>query len=463
MSIVPLLSSQRGSDPVNAWELGVLSDGGSFVAPSNTDALYDRLVSLGLVASASLVNSCNGGKADALYNFIPSPVQSLDRFVVTRASTKLRIGSDGLYGSVANNVPAFEFNTDGTYRGLLVEPGATNLALHSQDFTDAGWVATGATVSANATTAPDGTLTADKLAEDNSVGGHGLDRTISVAAATHTWSFFAKASERNFARIIYTTGMATPANYIVDLTTGVATNIGGTTAFVSINTQSYPNGWWRISLANTPNGGNRVFTIRVAQNNVDTGYTGVTGNGIFIWQAQLETGSVATSPIVTTAGTASRVIDLQKMTGIGGLFGGSSMLFASWRNQNTSATRVFGTLWENATNYIQLSLDTSNRLVGEVVAGGVSQASFTSSALVTGTQYGAVLSFDTDSVFMCLNGAQVGATDTTATIPTVTKGNLGHGLADDSSANCHFKAWGILDTPTTVETANSLTTQLASL
>jgi hypothetical protein len=90
-------------------------------------------------------------------------------FTVTRASTKNVIGSNGLYQSVANNVPAFEFNTDGSYRGLLVEPGATNLALRSQEFDDAYWVkgvggvALAPVVTANNQTAPDGTSTADTV------------------------------------------------------------------------------------------------------------------------------------------------------------------------------------------------------------------------------------------------------------------------------------------------------------
>jgi hypothetical protein len=50
-------------------------------------------------------------------------------FTVVRAGTKWVLNSSGVLSEVANNVPAFEFNTDGTYRGLLVEPAGTNLAL----------------------------------------------------------------------------------------------------------------------------------------------------------------------------------------------------------------------------------------------------------------------------------------------------------------------------------------------
>jgi hypothetical protein len=383
-------------------------------------------------------------------------------FTVTRASTKLRIGSNGLYGSVANNVPAFEFNTDGTYRGLLVEPGATNLILRSQEF-GTTWGTQGLGVTSNTTVAPDGATTGDTITGNGTQTTVYIEQAITFASAgTYTLSLFAKAGTHdiirvNIANYVGSTSMVTGYN----LTTGTTTQAGNPITAVG-------NGWYRIQFTFTIDAGDLIGSMRIFLS-PSTGTTAWSSAGdsstksVVLWQAQLETGSVATSPIVTTAGTASRVIDLNKLASASSLIGGAGGLFVSWRNRNTGVARVLGTLWEDANNYIQLTLDTSNRLVGEVVAGGVSQATFTSSALVTGTQYGAVISFDTDSVFMCLNGAQVGTTDTTATIPTLSKVNLGHSLADADSANCHYKAFGILDSADTVANINELTTRLASL
>jgi hypothetical protein len=332
MSIVPLLSAQRGSDPVNAWELGVLGDGGSFVAPSNTDALYDRLVSLGLVASASLVNSCNGGKADALYNFVPSPVQALDRFVVTRASTKLRIGSDGLYGSVANNVPAFEFNTDGSYRGLLVEPGATNLALRSQEFGTSPWTAEAtSSVSVNTQVAPDGATTADTYTQGATPGTARIQQAYTVSSGAQiTQSIFVKKSVGTHIRFSLSDS-ATVTNgggAWFNLDTGAVGTSGatGTGTFTSASISALPNGWYRLSLTvAVPATTGYLFLLYVAS--ADNSGTRLANGEVFLWQAQAETGSVATSPIVTTAGTASRVADVVSLTGASSLIGQSAGTF----------------------------------------------------------------------------------------------------------------------------------------
>jgi hypothetical protein len=231
-------------------------------------------------------------------------------FTVTRASTKNVLGSAGLYVSVANNVPAFEFNTDGTYRGLLVEPGATNLALHSQAFDDAYWSKALGTITANATTAPDGTLTADKyIVNSGEPTNSPIIRLVTLSpSTTYVLSLFVKKADYNTAGIrIFTveTGFST-TNFNLDTKTADGNRI-----------QDVGNGWFRIwavltTLSTVTN--SQIQLIRDAEIRDGT-------SGIFIWQAQLETGSVATSPIVTTAGTASRVADVVSLTGASSLIG----------------------------------------------------------------------------------------------------------------------------------------------
>jgi hypothetical protein len=290
---VPFLTGGGGA--VRGYQSSVLGDGGTVVAIGNTTDLYSRLLGLGLINSASLVNSCNGGKADALYNFVPSPVQSLDRFVVTRASTKLRIGSNGLYGSVANNVPAFEFNTDGTYRGLLVEPGATNLLLRSQEFEHASWITntTRPTITADATTSPDGTTNADRMVITAAGGFQGIyqDTTVTSGIA-YTFSIWVKNNTGSGKLRIW-----------VDAS-------GASTTPLEITPTA---NWVRYSVTSTT--GDTSARVQIANSNPATDLD------CFIWQAQLETGSVATSPIVTTAGTASRVADVVSLTGASSLIG----------------------------------------------------------------------------------------------------------------------------------------------
>lgn len=83
-----------------------------------------------------------------------------DFFTVARAGTKWVLNSAGVLTEVPANFPAFEWNADGTYRGLLVEPGATNIILRSQEFGTSPWTAEAtSSVSVNTQVAPDGATT----------------------------------------------------------------------------------------------------------------------------------------------------------------------------------------------------------------------------------------------------------------------------------------------------------------
>ena len=106
-------------------------------------------------------------------------------FTVDRNSTKYVLGSGGTLVPVATDEPAFEFNADGTYKGLLVEPAATNLCLQSEDITTT-WSFSDATRTADAITAPDGNTTADELTATGS--GPRIYQYVSLSAVKYTAS-----------------------------------------------------------------------------------------------------------------------------------------------------------------------------------------------------------------------------------------------------------------------------------
>jgi hypothetical protein len=421
--------SGGGAGAVSGFESAVLSDGGWVVGIGNTTDLYSRLLGLGLINSASLVNSCNGGKADALYNFVPSPVQALDRFTVTRASTKLRIGSNGLYGSVANNVPAFEFNTDGTYRGLSVEPGATNLAIWSQDFTQAAWNKTvSASVTGDTGIAPDGTMTADTFTAGAN-GSQIQQSFVGAAGVTYTASFFIRR----------VTG------------TGVVNirSVENTNTPITITSS-----WARYSLAVT----STTTTIRI-------GLTlGTSGDAVEIWQAQLETGSVATSPIVTTAGTASRVADVVSLTGASSLIGQSAgVIYAEIvaRNFNSAGQlrRIVAVSDGTLNNRIAISsvLSQNNRYQGTVHNGGVATAQIIQgSDVAENTVIRLAIAYATDDVAFYINGSSIG-TDASSAVPACSRIDIGGILGSDQFINGHIRSVALFPTRLANATLASLT------
>jgi hypothetical protein len=405
-------NNPQGSGLMGRYEAGVRSDGGSFAFPIDT-GLASRLEGLGLLNASSLVNSCNAGKESVLYNLVPSPVQSLDRFTVTRASTKLRIGSNGLYGSVANNVPAFEFNTDGTYRGLLVEPGATNLVLRSIEFENATWGAssggTGSlpSVTPNNVIAPDGTLTADTVVFNRGAGNtindrSNFDQSVSIpSTGAYTFSVFAKATT------------------VSDVGKQVFIRIGSAGSLIAVTLTA---SWVRYSRTEA--------SVTLGLNPVQIGSRGTVtvdnSVSVDLWMGQAESGSVATSPIVTTAGTASRVADVVSLTGASSLIGQTEgTLYAEVTTRLTGGTagKVIAECRTDANNRFRILKSSTDAFQVIVTTGGVDQASITSSTNQSGV-FKVAFAYKLNDFAFYVNGVQIG-TDVSGTVPTTDRIDIG--------------------------------------
>jgi hypothetical protein len=144
--------------------------------------------------------------------------------------------------------------------------------------------------------------------------------------------------------LVYNGGYATIHGANFDLVAGTV----GTTLQASATITAFPDGWYRVTM--TPNAnatGSGSLRIRIASVNTSLNisgpstYTGDGTSGFILWQAQVESGSVATSPIVTTAGTASRVADVVSLTGASSLIGqqeGWVFSECAFRSTSTDAT-----------------------------------------------------------------------------------------------------------------------------
>jgi hypothetical protein len=194
----------------------------------------------------------------------------------------------------------------GSY-GLLVEPAATNLALQSQDLSTT-WTNTNTTETTNSTTAPDGTTTADTLTASSTTDCRIAQTTAArTDNAAHTTSVYAKKGTSNFLIVV--------DNYIADgtgsgawfnLNTGV---VGTKQANVTTSTiTDVGNGWYRCSITGTNTSSTtQAITLYIAD--ADNSLSVTNGNTIFLWGAQCEVGTVATSHIPTFAATVTRAAD----------------------------------------------------------------------------------------------------------------------------------------------------------
>lgn len=170
--------------------------------------------------------------------------------------------------------------TPGTYNSTTPK----NLLGYTQEFDNAAWTKSNATVTANATTAPDGSLTADKLVEDTAAAAHGLTST-SVAIVANTpmaWSIYAKAGERSWMWVNAYDGANRRCWF--DLANGV---VGTTAAGCTASITAIGNGWYRCSVLRAA--GVSPITLSAYATTADntTTYTGDGTSGIYIWGAQL--------------------------------------------------------------------------------------------------------------------------------------------------------------------------------
>ena len=208
-----------------------------------------------------------------------------------------------------------------TDAGYWAEEARTNLLLRSQEFDNAAWTKTGATISADAITAPDGTTTADKLSEDTSLGAHRFlaSQSKAASATTYTFSAYFKAAERSQMRLAFDDGGSNGASAIFDASNGTistAAAISGDFTSPSATISSLGGGWYRATLTATSNTGTTIRYVIGAALSGSFSYQGVSGSGIYIWQADLQAGSFATSPVPTTSVAVTRAADVGYVSGL---------------------------------------------------------------------------------------------------------------------------------------------------
>jgi len=237
------------------------------------------------------------------------------------------------------NVPRLTYqNGGGGCPSLLLEKQSTNLFSYSEQFDNAGWQKNDGTITANATTSPDGTQNADKsIPSTTNSDDHIVRQTISVTNGTdYTFSIYAKNGGYNFVLLNGANGSAVKVN----LTDGSKTEYSSPT---STKVENLGNGWYRISITATANSTSYGATINI-QNSATPQFPTWAGNGtdgVFLWGAQVEASSYPTSYIPTTSASATRVADACYKTGISSLIGqteGTVFIEMTPNNLNTYYT-----------------------------------------------------------------------------------------------------------------------------
>lgn len=346
-------------------------------------------------------------------------------------------------------------------RGLLIEEQRTNLLTYSQDFANAAWsnsglLAFGSGSSANATAAPDGTVTADLLTEDTSTAGHRVFRQFILAANTAcSFSFFVKRASgtRNIFVIVQ---VGVDLLYCrINLSDGsiIQQGVSGTGTGLSVSVQNFGNSFYRVAIAGVVSTTGVNPFCQLYLNNTSTAdgsappsYTGDGTSGIYIWGAQAEAGTFATSYIPTVASQVTRTADQASIV---------APNFAPWYNAaagsfvveysqgSQTAVRVLaittdGTLANRVGAYADGSGDLTSKPNYVVTTAGVTQANIVFADTSFDAIHKMAIAYATNDFAGSVDGA-VSLTDTAGTVPTVSQLSIGSAPTGIAYLNGHIR------------------------
>jgi hypothetical protein len=291
---------------------------------------------------------------------------------------------------------------------LLVEPQRTNIFTYSSSFDNSAWPKYEASITANNTTAPDGTTTADKVIPSTANDAHGIERPVTGAA--QSFSVYAKAGEYSRIALLFTVHNAQAKFNLIN---GTVISTSGT---VTASIEDAGNGWYRCIISTTLTTHNEA-RIYVLDNSSNFNYIGNGTNGLFIWGAQLEAGSYATSYIPTTSASVTRNADVISKTGISSLIGQTEgTLFCEVLQMGGNTIVPFQLSDTTNSNRAQIEISGVGAPLCVVSSGGVNTAVIVGSYVPFNQYHKIAVTYKANEFKLYVNGALVG-TDTSGAVP----------------------------------------------
>jgi hypothetical protein len=422
----------------------------------NTTSISSMFISGGSSSASAFFNGAGDGTSGILiWGAQVEAGNVATEYIPTIASIRTKFAGITQDGGSASNIPRLDY-TNGSCPSILVEPQRTNLFSFSEQFDDASWSKTNATITANSTVSPSGNLTADTITNNIGTTGSILKQiTVANNSDTYNSSFFVKKQSGFLVfQFRYLNGV-TPVGCAIhfDKLTGAFLNVSASFGFtgtpVNIKVESYGD-YFRFSYSLANNSTlNTVLRIEIQPHRgTSLGNLSQTNGNAIMWGAQLEVGSYATSYIPTVAASVTRNADVISKTGISSLIGqteGTILLDYIPKSNYPLAEQNLLTLYNSSNadnNNIQIFIANSGNIAVYILSSGTLQSNL-NTGVSSLTSHKIAISYANNDVAVYIDGVQVG-TDTSITVPTLNSiilNNYAYGNYMSASAFKNVTLW----------------------